>query len=155
MFGIFIGTACLIGLAVALRRGRHWHGCGPGGGEWGRRGGRFGFGRRGLYWLFQKLETTPGQEKVILTAISDLKEHAKNARAEMRGTASEVAEAFRGDELDEDAFAGIFEPHLSRIENLRTELARTVHQIHEVLAPEQRERLADFIQSRARFAHVL
>jgi Spy/CpxP family protein refolding chaperone len=155
MFGIFIGTACLIGLAVVLRRGRYGYECGPGGGQWGRRGGRFGFGRRGLYRIFQKLETTPGQEKVILSAISDLKEHARDARAGMRGTVNEVAEALRGEDFDDDAFAAIFEPHLSRIENLRSEFARTVHKIHEVLAPEQRDRLADFIESRARFAHVL
>lgn len=157
MFGIFIGTACLIGLAVALRRGRYGygHGCGPGGGDWGRHGGRFGFGRRGLYRIFQRLETTPGQEKVILAALSDLKEHAKDARAEMRGTANDVAEAFRAEDFDEEAFAGLFDAHLTRLEALRNEFAKTVHKVHEVLAPEQRDRLADFLESRARFAHAL
>jgi Spy/CpxP family protein refolding chaperone len=162
MLGFFIGTACLIGMIGVIRRGRYhhhgFHGHGPGlggGGHWGRGRRGFGwFGRRGLYRLFERLETTPGQEKVIMAALSDLKDHAKEARSGMRGTASEVAEALRADGFDEDSFSAIFDGHLSRIDTLRGELVKTAAKIHEALAPEQRDRLADFLESRAKFAYA-
>jgi Spy/CpxP family protein refolding chaperone len=148
MLGFFIGTACLIGMIGVIRRGRH-HGYGHG------RGRGFGWmGRRGLYRLFERLDTTPGQEKVIMGALSDLKDYAKEARSGMRGTASEVADALRADGFDEDSFSAIFDGHLARIDVLRGEFVKTAAKIHEALAPEQRDRLADFLESRAKFAHA-
>jgi Spy/CpxP family protein refolding chaperone len=165
MFGFFIGTACLIGLAVSIGRGhRHGHGhghghgyggfggCGPGGGRFRHHGGPFGgFARRGLYRVFERLETTPGQEKAILAALEELKEHAKDARSDVRGTARDAAEAFRSEDFDTNAFAGLFDAHFTRAEGMRDEVAKALSKIHEVLAPEQRERLADMLESRLRF----
>jgi len=67
MFGFIVGAACLFGLVRVLRHARHGH--------FGHHGpfGRFrgGFGpRMMLRGLFERLDTTPGQEKVIAAAIA-------------------------------------------------------------------------------------
>src|SRR5215475_12529685 len=91
MFGFIIGTVCLIALLKVLRRGYGYgwsHGCGPcGAGYDGSHHGRFGggFGRRWmLRWLFERLETTPGQERVILQAIERLTENRAAIHEELK-----------------------------------------------------------------------
>src|ERR1700678_438436 len=94
MLGFIVGTVCLIGLVKTLRWGRYHRGgggCGYGhhGGGWGRRGwdgrgyqgdhdGGWGGGWGGpsvlLRALFQRLETTPGQEKVIVAAYEEMRD---------------------------------------------------------------------------------
>jgi len=146
MFGFFIGTACLIGFAALARRGhRHhfyghhgWHG-----GCHGRRGMRGHFVHR----ILGRLETTPGQEKVIREAISDLKEEAWGLRGEVRGTRSEVAQAIRAPELDKALIERVFAKHDEVIAKLRASLLRTAEQIHGTLDERQRKQLADMIES--------
>ena len=146
MFGFFIGTACLIGFAALAHRGhRHhfyghhgWHG-----GCHGRRGMRGHFVHR----ILGRLETTPGQEKVIREAISDLKEEAWSLRGEVRGTRSEVAQAIRAPELDKALIERVFAKHDEVIAKLRASLLRTAEQIHGTLDERQRKQLADMIES--------
>jgi len=146
MFGFFIGTACLIGFAALARRGhRHhfyghhgWHG-----GCHGRRGMRGHFVHR----ILGRLETTPGQEKVIREAISDLKEEAWGLRGEVRGTRSEVAQAIRAPELDKALIERVFAKHDEVIAKLRASLLRTAEQVHGTLDERQRKQLADMIES--------
>ena len=146
MFGFFIGTACLIGFAALARRGhRHhfyghhgWHG-----GCHGRRGMRGHFVHR----ILGRLETTPGQEKVIREAISDLKEEAWGLRSEVRGTRSEVAQAIRAPELDKALIERVFAKHDEVIAKLRASLLRTAEQVHGTLDERQRKQLADMIES--------
>jgi Spy/CpxP family protein refolding chaperone len=153
MFGFFIGTACLIGFAALARRGhwRHHHGYGYGhgchGGGFGRHHGR-GFGPR--FWLHRvldRLDTTPGQEKVIREALSDLKEEAWGLRSEFRGTRKDVADAIRAPELDKAQIDRVFEKHDEVIEKLRAAGLRTVEKIHATLDERQRKQLADMIES--------
>ena len=139
MFGFFIGTACLIGLVAVARRGRHRY---FGHGHHGHRGGRFFFRR-----VLDRLDTTPGQEKVIRTAISDFKEEAYNLRGEVRGTRGELAEALRSPELDKAALDRVFEKHDELIEKLRASFLRTADQVHGTLDERQRKQLADMIEA--------
>jgi Spy/CpxP family protein refolding chaperone len=145
MFGFFIGTACLIGFAALARRGRHHHFYGHGGhhhGWYGRRmGGRF------LHRMLGRLETTPGQEKVIREAISDLKEEAWGLRDEVRGTRRELAEAIQAPELDRALIDRVFAKHDDVIEKLRASLLRTAEQVHGTLDERQRKQLANMIES--------
>ncbi len=139
MFGFFIGTACLIGLVAVARRSRHrhfgWH-------------GRRGFGGRFLLRrVLERLDTTPGQEKVIREAIHDLKEDAYGMRGEMRGTRSELAEALRAPELDKALLDNIFAKHDEVIEKLRASVVGTAEKVHTTLDEQQRKRLADMIES--------
>ncbi|HKY40876.1 MAG TPA: periplasmic heavy metal sensor [Polyangiaceae bacterium] len=143
MFGFFIGTACLIGLFALARHGRHrhWgyrghHGCGPG------YGGRLFFHR-----VLDRLDTTPGQEKVIRSALHDLKQEAETLRAEVRGTRNEIAAALRAPELDKAVLDRVFAKHDELIEKLRASLVHATDQVHGTLDEQQRRKLADMIES--------
>jgi hypothetical protein len=142
MFGFFIGTACLIGLVAVARRGRRHFGYG--GGCHGRRGfgGRFLFRR-----VLERLDTTPGQEKVIREAIHDLKEEAYTLRGEMRGTRSELAQALRAPELDKALLDRVFAKHDELLEKLRASLLDSAEKVHTTLDEQQRKRLADMIEA--------
>jgi hypothetical protein len=143
MFGFIFGTACLVGLAVVAARGRRHRGF--------RRHG--GFRRWGTYWVFERLETTPAQEKAILGAIDSLREKARDFATNARGARKDVAEAIRGDAFDESAFAALFDGHLGAIGNLRDEFAKAAALIHETLTDTQRRRLAEILESRPRWGY--
>ena len=149
MFGFIFGTACLAGLAfMAGRRRRHWHGYGHGHGS--RHGG---FRRWGMYAIFSRLGTTPGQEKAILGAIDALRDKAKGFATNARETRKDVASALRGDTFDEHSFASLFDGHLGAAGELRDEFAKTASLIHETLTDSQRRRLAELIESGPRWAY--
>jgi hypothetical protein len=146
MFGFFIGAACLVGLA-AVARGRHHHHGWYGGFHHGHRHHR-GFGARFfLRRVLERLDTTPGQEKVIREAIHDLKDEAFGLRREMRGTRSEMAEALRGPELDKAVLDRIFAKHDEVIEKLRASFVSSADRVHSTLDEQQRKRLADMLES--------
>ena len=104
-------------------------------------GGRF------FHRILERLETTPGQEKVIREAISDLKEEAWSLRSEVRGTRSELAQAIRAPELDKALIDRVFAKHDEVIEKLRASFLRTAEQVHGTLDERQRKQLADMIES--------
>jgi Spy/CpxP family protein refolding chaperone len=163
MFGYFIGTACVIGLAMmAGRRHRyHHHGYGGHGGfgrHFGGHGHHGGFGRgggffmrRGLRRIFENLDTTPAQEKVIATAVDDLRDQAQAAKEHVGETREKVANAIRDEHMDERTFGAIFDEPLERLKALRDEFAKTASTIHETLTPKQRERLSDMVGSGTRW----
>lgn len=142
MFGFFIGTACLIGFAALARRGHRHHFRGPGGWPGRGRGGRFIFHR-----ILDRLDTTPGQEKVIREAISDFKAEAWGLRGEVRDTRRDIATAIRAPELDKTLIDGVFAKHDEVIEKLRASMLRTTEQVHGTLDERQRKQLADMIES--------
>jgi len=146
MFGFFVGTACLLGFAALARRGHHHHFHGHGGwhhGGWHRgRGGRFFFRR-----VLQRLETTPGQERVIREAISDFKEEAWSLKNEVRGTRSDLAQAIRSPELDKAVVDRVFAKHDEMIEKLRASFLRAAEQVHGTLDERQRKQLAEMLES--------
>jgi hypothetical protein len=141
MFGFFMGTACLVGLIAVARRGRGHHGHH---GWHGRRGfgGRFFFHR-----VLDRLDTTPGQEKLIRTAIQDLKQEAWTLRSEVSGTRSELSAALRGPEVDKALIDRVFAKHDEVIEKLRASVLRATDQVHGTLDERQRAKLADLIES--------
>jgi hypothetical protein len=153
MFGFFIGTACLIGLVAVARRGRHHygyggHGChghGHHGHGFGRRG--WGGGRFFFHRILDRLDTTPGQEKVIREAIHDFKEEAWTLRSEVRGTRGEIAAALRSPELDRAVIDRVFAKHDEVIEKLRASLLSTADKVRGTLDERQRKQLADMIES--------
>ena len=153
MFGPIFGAACVLGLGILFARRRHHfhhHGYGHGRGCDGRgRGGRWR--RYGLRYVLERLDTTPGQEKAILGAVDDLRDRADAAREGLDETRQSVAAALREERLDEHAFAGLFDGHLTRLEALRDDAARAAAAIHEALTPKQRGRLADLVGSGRHF----
>ena len=146
MFGFFIGTACLLGLAAVARhnhRYRHGHFGHHHRGGFGRRfGGRFF-----LHRVLDRLDTTPGHEKVIRDAIHDLKDQAWGFRRELRGTRTQLADALRGPELDKAVIDRVFAEHDEVIEKLRASLVDAAGKVHGTLDERQRERLANLLEA--------
>ena len=170
MLGFIFGTVCLVALVKVLRHGRGygwrhagggcgghgyggWHGHhgggrGFGGGppwaRWGGGGG--GFGER---FLFSRLETTPGQEKVIKDAFQRVRDTFKEARGEWQDK-SELVSLLRGDTFDRTAAEGLSGKADASFAKLRVVIVEALAQIHEALDDRQRRILADFIESRGR-----
>jgi hypothetical protein len=141
MLGFFIGAACLVGLVVVARRGRRHRFYGHHGGWRGRRGHYF------FHRILDRLDTTPGQEKVIRSAIHELSDEAWDLRSEVRGTRSEIAAALRAPELDKELLDRVFAKHDELIERLRGSVLRSAEQVHGTLDERQRKQLADIIES--------
>src|SRR5688572_6975698 len=76
-------------------RHHHHHGRRRGRGGFGGFGGGFrGFGKRYfLRWLFERLDTTPGQEKVIKEAFDEIRAAGSEARSEWHKSRAQVANA--------------------------------------------------------------
>jgi len=160
-----IWGACAIAVIAVLKHRRHchrgWgHGYGGGweaGGECGRgygppcgRGSGGGFRRFGLRamvrGLFERLGTTPGQEKVIVKALEDLREVGLHAKGEIKATRKDFADAFRRGPIDEASVADIFVRHDTVISETRRKAVEAVGRIHEALDDEQRAHVADIIE---------
>ncbi len=143
MFGFVVGALCLVGLLKVARHGGHWHGGGFGRGS---RGGRFGRGRWMLRWLFERLETTPGQEKVILESVDQVREAAFKARGSFRDFGPDVARALRGEKLDHEQLKQAFTRQDTELEEIRRTLLVSLEKIHEALDENQRKELAELIE---------
>jgi Spy/CpxP family protein refolding chaperone len=135
MWGFLFGTACLAGLFHTLR----------GHGRFGRHGG--GWGRRGqLRWVFQRLDTSPGQEKVFVQAADDVAGAFGKLRGELGATRAAVARAMRGEAFDAAALRELTERQEALLADTREVLRTSLARIHEALDPRQREALADLIE---------
>ncbi|WP_394847594.1 periplasmic heavy metal sensor [Pendulispora brunnea] len=112
--------------------------------RWQRRGG---FGPRFvLRGLFERLQTTPGQEKAIMQALDDLRAAGRGIREEMRGARSEVATAMRGESFDEVALGGATARVEHGIDTMRKAGIDAFAKIHGALDERQRAQLADWLE---------
>jgi hypothetical protein len=170
------GCGYAYGGCGGFRRGpwhhRHWHGGGPfgdfggghdpggdHGGPWsaergwyaddarGFGGGRGGFGRPFLYGLFRRLDTTPGQEKVIVSAFEELRASMKEGRQSMRDFRDRVATAVRGESFDAEHMGEAYAKQDDAIETMRKAFVGALAKVHEVLDPRQRAIVAEWIAS--------
>lgn len=168
MLGFLIGTACLIGLIRVLRGGWRrrgyggWSG-GSCGGGWGYRGhhghhGEDGWGgwrrgddwdRGGPFWLrglFERLGTSPAQEKVIRDAVEEMRRSASELRDEARHSRGDVARAVRSASFDETVMGELFARHDTHLEKMRKDMVGVIGKVHAVLDDRQREVLAQIIE---------
>lgn len=130
MFGILFGTACLVGLWWVVKRGGGW-----------------GVGRRvALRRVFERLDATPGQEKVIREAVDDLVNAARAAGKDARGWREDLAAAVRKDYFDETLLGELFAKQDGTIETLRKEIVGSLGRVHSVLDDRQRDRLGDVLE---------
>lgn len=174
MLGIAFGTLCLLGL-IGMAKGAHHrhhahaHGCG-GGARWGHgrwegrwdgegREGRRGGGRRRDAWtnegfgraageiLKRRLRVDDDQEPLVDHALADLRAAVKELGEELNGTRDGLADAFRGEKVDDAAIAAAFARHDDAIGRARREVVSALKQIHAVLDDEQRAKAADWLAS--------
>ena len=146
MFGFIIGTLCLIALVRVVARGRMRRRYGYWYGHHGYGYGR-GFGRRAaLNAVLARLDTAPGQEKVITQAVSDLVERARDAGRGVQDTRRAVADALRGEQLDEARLNEVFGRHDAALEELRRAGVDAARRVHEALDERQRKILGDLVE---------
>jgi uncharacterized membrane protein len=148
-----IALTAFLGLA-ALKLIRHRHACAGHGGGWAGRWRHHhrhhegGGGPRSFLWhALARLELSPAQEKVVRAEVDELKKKARSLKDEGRSARGDMARSIRGEDFEEGALAAMFIRHDDLLHGLRGDLAGALGRIHAVLDPEQRERLAELIES--------
>jgi hypothetical protein len=149
MIGIFFGILCLIAF-VSVWRGRFSRACRGGYGGPARfgRGHHYLRGRYfGLYRLFEELDTSPGQEKAIRSAVDELRQSLRALRPRLKETRHNVATALSNDAFEPLVLEQAFEAPLSDVASSRGAWVAALGKIHEALDADQRRRLARFINA--------
>ncbi|MFT4625875.1 MAG: putative membrane protein [Myxococcota bacterium] len=156
MFGFMVGTLCLFGL-VGVVRGRRCHdrgmyrgygGYSPGGGSSrgrSRRRRRGNAARVAGEVLKRKLDIDEDQEGIVDHAVRDVQEALTELGATLRDSRGELADAFRGDTVDEARLAATFERHDEELARARRQVVSAFKQIHAVLDDDQRAAAADWL----------
>ena len=156
MLGVIIGTVVAIGIFKAFRRhhgwGRHGGCCGRAGfaegpfegHEHGWHGG--GARRWFLRSLFERLETTPGQEKAILAALDELRENRRVIRDEARQTREDIARVVSGGLVDDGSLEETFHRHDRLAAQLRVSFVEALKKVTETLDEGQRKKVARFLE---------
>jgi hypothetical protein len=160
MLGLIIGTVVAIGIIKAFRRHRGWghyghygRGChagymggdfdGPGwDSDWRGGSGRGWF----LRSLFQRLETTPGQEKAIVAALEELRENRKVVREELRQTREDLGRVVGGGLIDDGSLEETFHRHDRLAAQLRVSFVEALKKVTETLDEGQRKKVARFLE---------
>jgi hypothetical protein len=145
MIGVIVGTLGAIGLfSMARRRFRRGY-CGHhrGYGGAGRVGGRGGWPLR---WLFERLETTPGQEKAIVAALSELRDNRASLREELQHSRGDLARAVRAGLIEDTTLEESFARHDRLLAQVRVSFVEAVKKASEALDEHQRELLADLLE---------
>jgi uncharacterized membrane protein len=164
MFGLVLGTLCLIALVATVRRRRygrfaraHWHGRAPWVGPyagfegWSRRSYAITMppGLRRGGWLvralFERLDTSHGQEKALVQIAAQVRERLHGTRDELHAARKDLAAAVGGDVIDGTALDSAVARHKALFDKLGKELTQTLLSVHEVLDGEQRALLAQMI----------
>ncbi len=95
--------------------------------------------------LFERLETSPGQEKAIKSAVEQVFESMRAARHEW-SDASELAVLLTGETFDATAAEGISGKADASFARVRVSIVESMRQIHEALDERQRKLLADWLR---------
>lgn len=133
-----------------------WHGGGDDGdrgfgGGWRERVRGYGGGKFFLRAMFERLDTTPGQEKVIAQAFDDLREKGRAAKTEMKAARVEVAKAMRSTSFDEVSVGTATAQVEAVMDSMRKAAIDAFAKVHEALDERQRGLFADFIENGPRF----
>lgn len=168
MFGLILGTLCLIALVATVKRRRHAY---YGGYSYRGYGPRFcrhddyrdvhdefreyaeprGYGRRGtrrrdlLRGLFIRLDTTPGQEKAILAIVEDAQRQMREERRALIDLRRELSAVIGSDLLDRAALDGQLALVRDRLDVVGGQAIDALAAIHDVLDTRQRRVLGELI----------
>lgn len=155
MFGFIFGTVCLFGLFAVARAGRSHHrygGChthhGWGSRRW--RGGPGGvgkeqFARAAGEVLKRRLRIDAEQEPIVDHALRDARTALEELGKELKETRTAVADALRGESVDDAALAAAFARQDDAVGRARREVVSAMKQVHAVLDEDQRKRAADLL----------
>lgn len=172
MIGFVFGTACLAALFALARRsgwarGAHVYGYGGhgpfgaphfagwtppfAGGCAGPRGGApFGFRGGPLDVLFERLDTSPEQERVLRDAIGEARRRGRAAGDALRDARRELAAVLRGEHLDEVALGAALAATDQAYDGAKRAALDAAVKVHGALDARQRGVLADAVEGGAR-----
>ena len=107
-----------------------------------------GFGvRRPLRFLAYKLELERPQVEQLVKILDELKTERAQAAVDDRRSLSEFADAVAGETFDAAKAAAGADRRVETARRLKDAVVRAIQQIHAMLNPEQRARLAYLIRS--------
>jgi uncharacterized membrane protein len=97
--------------------------------------------------MLQRLDTSPGQEKAIRAALTELWMRAGELRPSLRSLRTELATAFSKDDFAPTDVSAAFNQRDADLGQAQGALATALAKIHEALDPEQRQRVARMLDS--------
>jgi Spy/CpxP family protein refolding chaperone len=116
--------------------------------QWDRSVGRGEFGvKRPLRFLAHKLDLDDRQITEMVRILDELKTERAQAEVDDRRSLAEFADAMAGQAFDASKAASAGERRVQSAARVRDTLIRSLQQIHALLNPEQRERLAYLIRT--------
>jgi hypothetical protein len=95
--------------------------------------------------MFERLETTPGQEKVIMQAAEELQAAFQKLRPASKGL-EDLSAALRAESFDEASAAKFSVEAEETFGSVKTAVLDALRKVHEVLDARQRGLLADFLE---------
>jgi Spy/CpxP family protein refolding chaperone len=124
-------------------RGGHRHWGGPGGDE---DGGGFGV-RRPLRFLAEKLQLDEKQVADLARILDELKTERAQAAVDDRRSLADFADALGGESFDTSRATAAGDRRIASTTKLRDAVAKALSQMHALLNPDQRGRLAYLIRT--------
>jgi Spy/CpxP family protein refolding chaperone len=118
----------------------------PGDEAFGGGGGGFGV-RRPLRFLAHKLQLDDKQVAALARVLDELKIERAQAEVDDRRALADLADALTGDAFDATKAAGAGDRRVATAARLKEAVARALQQIHAVLNPDQRAKLAYLIRT--------
>jgi Spy/CpxP family protein refolding chaperone len=110
--------------------------------------GRSAFGvRRPLRFLAHKLDLDEKQITALMRILDELKTERAQAEVDDRRATAEFADAVEGEAFDGGKAGSAGERRVQSAARLREALTRALQEMHAILTPEQRQRLAYLIRS--------
>jgi Spy/CpxP family protein refolding chaperone len=97
--------------------------------------------------LLMRLDTTPGQEKAIRTAVETVRNSLHSGREELQSVRRDLAQAFGAEALDEQALQAAISKQEAFVNRSRTEVVQAIRNVHEALDPRQRRQVSEWISS--------
>lgn len=134
------------GEAAGGEFGEHFMGHGPGGESFEGGGGPFGV-RRPLRFLAHKLGLDDRQVAELARILDELKTERAQAAVDDRRTLGEFADALAGEAFDAAKAGAAADRRVASAGRLREALVKALGQIHALLNPDQRGRLAYLIRT--------
>jgi Spy/CpxP family protein refolding chaperone len=95
----------------------------------------------------RRLRIDEEQEPIVDHALRDLRGAGKELVEELADTRASLADAFRGETVDDAALSATFSRHDDAVARVRREAVSALTQVHAVLAPEQRWRVVEWLAS--------
>jgi uncharacterized membrane protein len=127
----------------------HEHGSWDDGDSWQGRGGRRGgWGARKLGWLFQGLETTPEQERVLFETFGELRGAGGKIAGKVAESRAQWADALEAETFDETMVGNAVADLEHAVDEARKTAIDAFAKVHGTLDAPQRKRLADLLRRR-------